>query len=218
MAQHDPYPDYSRAERIADGALHVAGLGFALTGTIFLVLLAAGRADPGLIAGLTIYGAAMIGSFLASALYHFTPWEQVRPLFRRVDHAAIFFKIAGTYTPLVVLIGTGFAYGVLALVWALALLGAVLKLFFWRRPGLWATGFYLLLGWLSVLLIWPLFPLLSLPAIVLIVAGGLTYTVGAVFFSLESLRFQNAIWHGHVLAASVCFFAAISLASLGTAA
>lgn len=212
MTHTDPYPMYTRGERIADALMHVAGVGFAIIGTILLIIWAAGTLDGGTIAGLSIYGAALIASFVASACYHFTPWERARPALRRLDHAAIYLKIAGTYTPLVVLVGSAFAYGVLGLVWALAAVGAVAKLFFWGRPSHGGTLLYLGLGWISLALAWSLWPLLTTTALTLMIIGGLVYSAGAIVFSIDGLRFQNAIWHGFVLVASICFFAAIALA------
>lgn len=214
MTHCDPYPTYTRKERIADGIMHLLGVGFAALGTVALVLWATGRTDVGTVTGLAIYGVAMTASFVASTFYHFTPWETTRPVLRRIDHAAIYLKIAGTYTPLVVLIGTGFAYGVLAVVWTLAVIGIAMKLFFWARPSRWGVALYLGMGWLSLALLTSLFPLVSGATLALIVAGGLIYSLGAVVFSLDGLRFQNAIWHGFVLAASACFFAAIALGVL----
>ena len=153
----------------------------------------------------------LILSLLASAAYHLLPWERSRPVFHRLDHAAIYLKIAGTYTPLVVLIGSWFAYVVLGVVWVVALLGAVAKLSFWATNARGSLALYLLLGWASVLLIWPMWLTLPGPAFALIAAGGLLYTVGTVFFAMKVLRFQNAIWHSFVLAASTCFFCAVSM-------
>ena len=212
MTHCDPYPAFTRAERIADAVLHVLGVALAIAGTVLLIVWASGTADAGRIAGVSVYGAALIGSFVASACYHFTPWERPRPALRRIDHAAIYLKIAGTYTPLVVLIGSAFAYGVLAVVWALAALGAAMKLFFWARPSRWGAGLYLGLGWISVALLGALVPVVPLTSLVLMGVGGVVYSVGAVLFSLDPWRFQNAVWHGFVLAASVCFFVAIALA------
>ncbi|MEL6958527.1 MAG: hemolysin III family protein [Pseudomonadota bacterium] len=210
MAQNEAYPVFTRSERIADAVMHIVGLAFAITGTILLIIWASGNTDAGTIAGLSVYGGTLIASFVASLFYHFTPWERARPAFRRIDHAAIYLKIAGTYTPLVVLIGSAFAYGVLVVVWALAAVGVVGKLFFFGRPGRLGVVMYLTLGWLSLLLASSLWPLLPIAGLVLIGVGGLVYTIGAVIFSLDALRYQNAIWHGFVLTASVCFFAAIA--------
>ena len=216
MTSTDPYPDFTRAERIADGIMHAVGIAFAITAAILLIVWASGEASLSTTVGLSIYGAALIGSFVASACYHFTPWESPRPLLRRIDHAAIYLKIAGTYTPLVVLIGSAFAYSILGIVWTLATLGAVAKLFFWGRPTCWGVGLYLGLGWLSVALISSLVPLVSGATLGLIIAGGMVYSLGAVVFSIDGLRFQNAIWHGFVLTASACFSIAIALGVLPT--
>ena len=216
---HDPdlYPRYPRPDRIADGVMHVLGLAFALTGAALLTAFAARGATGREMAAVTVYAAALIATFTASAFYHLTPWEHLRPALRRLDHAAIFLKIAGTYTPLVVLIHTAFAYAVLGLVWSLALGGVLLRLLKRGRLGRIQTWTYLMLGWLSLLLVWPMVHRLPLPATGLILAGGLLYSSGVVFFRSESLRFSMAIWHGFVLAASACFFAAISLGLLATA-
>ena len=213
MSHSDPYPTYGRAERIADAVVHVAGIVFALLGTAFLILWAQGQTS-GTVVGLWVYGIALTASFVASFCYHFTPWEGPRPVLRRIDHAAIYVKIAGTYTPLVVLIGSAFAYGVLTLVWGLAAVGVAMKLFFWARPSRWGVALYLGLGWLSIALASSLIPLVSGLVLGLIVAGGLIYSAGAILFSLEDLKFQNAIWHSFVLIASACFFAAIALGVL----
>jgi len=206
MAQHqsDIYPSYSLSERWADGIIH--GLG--IIGSIGATAVLATVGDPTSIA-LWVYGLIMVAAFTASACYHMTPWEHYRPSLRRLDHATIFLKIAGTYTPLVMLIGTGFSYVVLAVVWAIAAFGVVKKLFFWSRPGLSSTILYLAMGWLSVTLVWPMVQTLPQSAAWLIAAGGLTYTFGVIFYKWESLKFSNAIWHGFVLTASSCFFAAI---------
>jgi hemolysin III len=207
----DLYPPYPRADRIADGVMHALGVSFALSGAAALIVVAALSAPAGQVAAVAVYAAALIATFTASAFYHLTPWEGLRPAFRRLDHAAIFLKIAGTYTPLVVLIHTAFAYAVLALVWTIALGGVVLRLFPRGRLGRVPSWTYLLLGWLSVLLAWPLVKTLPASASALVLAGGLLYSAGVIFFHRDRLRYAMAIWHGFVLAASACFFAAITV-------
>ena len=211
------YPTYARSERIADGTMHAIGVLGALTGAIALVAWSAGVASAGQVAAIAIYGGTLIATFAASAFYHFTPWESIRPTLRRFDHAAIYLKIAGTYTPLVVMVGTGFAYAVLAVVWALAVIGMVLKLFFWRTPGRFGPALYLIMGWLSLALIWSLWPIVPTSALVLMAVGGLLYTAGVPFYASETLKFSIAIWHGFVVAASACFFAAIALSAMAVA-
>ena len=207
------YPTYARSERIADGTMHAVGVLGAVTGAVVLIIWSSGNTTAGQIAAISVYGATLIATFVASAFYHMTPWESIRPTLRRFDHAAIYLKIAGTYTPLVVMIGSGFAYVVLAVVWGLAVVGMVLKLFFWRTPGRFGPALYLIMGWLSLALIWSLWPIVPVSAMVLMAVGGLLYTAGVPFYASETMKFSIAIWHGFVVAASACFFAAIAIAS-----
>jgi hemolysin III len=207
------YPTDALSERIADGTVHAIGVIGALTGAILLIIWSAFNASPGQIAAIAIYGGTLIATFAASAVYHLTPWEGIRPILRRFDHAAIYLKIAGTYTPLVVIIGHWFAYVVLAVVWALAAVGVVLKLFFWRTPGRFGPVLYLVMGWLSIALVWWLWPVVPLSAMVLIGIGGLLYTGGVPFYATHTMKYSTAIWHGFVVAASACFFMAIYISS-----
>ena len=119
------YP-YSKAETLADGAVHLAGLLLAVPASAIL-LIQAGQSGAAL-APTGLYAGCMVFAFMASAIYHLTPHDGLRPVLNRIDHAAIYFKIAGTYTPLVMAIGSGFAYGILGIVWALAAIGAMAKL------------------------------------------------------------------------------------------
>lgn len=208
------YPSYARSERIADATMHGLGVLGAVSGTVALMVWSAGTVDMGLKISLIVYAIALLATFCASAFYHMTPWERIRPTLRRIDHAAIYLKIAGTYTPFVVMIGTGFAYLILGIVWSLALVGIVAKLFFWRAPGMLGTALYLGMGWLSVFLIWSLAPIVPTPVLWLMSAGGLLYTAGVVFFQWETLKFSMSIWHGFVLTASACFFSAIAIGAL----
>lgn len=208
---HSEYPDYARSERIADGAVHTLGVLAAFTGAVMLIIWGAMHLGTGDVVALSVYGAALIATFSASAFYHMTPWERIRPTLRRIDHAAIYLKIAGTYTPLVAMIGSAFAYTLLAVVWALAAYGMIRKLFFWSVPGRFGPALYLIMGWMGLAVIWSAISVLPAAATWLIAAGGLLYTFGVVFFSWEGLKFSNAIWHGFVVAASACFFAAIAI-------
>lgn len=209
MAQHasDTYPAYSVPERWADGMVHLVSVIGSFIAIAVLVFTT--HSTGAEYASLWVYGLIIVASFAASAAYHMTPWEDLRPALRRVDHAAIFLKIAGTYAPLVVFVGTGFSYVVLLIVWAIAIFGATKKLFFWSRPGVRSVWLYLGMGWLSVTLIWPMIQHLPPVSTWLVAIGGLTYSAGVIFYRWESLKFSNAIWHGFVLVASACFFVAI---------
>lgn len=207
---------YSRPERLADGAIHILGIAATIIAGTVLIVQAAHFMQPsngaGDLVAISVYVGAALLTFVASALFHMTPWDHVRPWLQRVDHASIYLKIAGTYTPLVVLIGTGYAYVVLAVVWTVAVAGAVGKMMRWLQPGVFSTFLYLALGWASVALIWPLAMTVPALSLGLIIGGGLLYSVGAVFIHWETLRYYVAIWHGFVLSASACFFAAIAIA------
>lgn len=205
------YPAYSKPERIADGSLHILGCTAAIISAGLLFGLSFGHTSGPMIAAIAIYCATLIATFAASALYHFTPWENRRPMLRRIDHAAIYLKIAGTYTPLVLFIGSMTSFLVLTLVWVLAVYGIIQKLFFWHTPGKYGPALYLFMGWLSLPLLWSLTPILPWLSSGLIAAGGLLYTGGVIFFNWEKLKFSLAIWHGFVFAASACFFAAIAV-------
>lgn len=202
------YPTYTKPERIADGTMHAIGVIGAVTGAITLFVLLAGKVSGWQLFALAVYGIGLISTFSASAFYHMTPWPDIRPTLRRFDHAAIYLMIAGTYTPLVVMVGTTFAYIILGLVWILAIIGITLKLFFWQTPGRFGPALYLIMGWLSVGLIWSIWPIVPGAVIALIAAGGLTYTVGVLFYASKK-KFSTAIWHGFVVAASACFWVAI---------
>lgn len=202
------YPTYTRSERVADGSMHVIGVTGAVLGAILLLVWTAPVVSPWEITAVAVYAITLIGTFTASAFYHMTPWESLRPALRRIDHAAIYLKIAGTYTPLVVMIGSGLAYVVLGIVWALAVIGMVLKLVFWSAPGQFGPALYLIMGWMSVVLVWSSWEALPFGYIL---AGGLLYTVGVVFHAAKNMKFANAIWHGFVVAASACFFVAITV-------
>ncbi|MEM7295257.1 MAG: hemolysin III family protein [Pseudomonadota bacterium] len=205
------YP-YSPIETYADGAVHVVGISAAVTGIVLILVFAAGTLPAAELTAVSIYGALIILSFAASAAYHLNPFPGVRRVLRRIDHAAIYLKIAGTYTPFVVMVGSAFCYGLLAAIWAIAAGGAWLRLCGHQLSHATHTAIYLCLGWAAVLLIWPLASVLPIASLALMLAGGAAYTLGALFFLQEDQVFLNAIWHGFVLAGSSCFFLAICLA------
>ncbi|MCF6273777.1 MAG: hemolysin III family protein [Rhodobacteraceae bacterium] len=209
-SQHEA-PVLTRSEWLADGAIHIMGVFGAFFGAILLAVWTVEEFSTGQTIAYWVYGLTLIATFSASAVYNMSPWERLRPTLRRIDHAAIYLKIAGTYTPLVIMVGSLSAYFILALVWALAIFGVIRKLFFWQIPGRFGTVLYLVMGWLSVFIIWGLVPVVPAEAIWLIALGGLIYTLGVGFYLWKSLRFSKAIWHGFVVVASVCFYIAIVL-------
>lgn len=210
--------EYSTAERNADAVVHFLGIATSLVAVPLLVLFAFRHLGWGQATGLAVYGAAIVLLFVTSACYHLIPHLHWKPALKRFDQAAIFLKIAGTYTPLVLALGGVFAYVVLAGVWIAAAFGAFAKLALGRRWEKVSVAIYLPLGWASLLLVWPIFSTLPLSASLAVLAGGILYTIGVLFHIREKLAFQNAIWHGFVLAASACHFAAVSTASFALSA
>lgn len=202
------YP-HSKKETLADAAVHAAGLFVVLPACLALVFHAAEVSRN--IWAITLYAGCAALSFTASAAYHMSPIDNLRPLLRRIDHAAIYLKIAGTYTPIVMVLGSGLAYGVLGLVWLLAFIGVIAKMWFWQAVAKASLALYLGMGWLSALLIWPMCNSLPNAAVLLIILGGLVYSAGTRVYAHPGMRFQNAIWHILVLFASACLFGAIAL-------
>jgi hemolysin III len=155
----------------------------------------------------------MVGMFSCSAAYHMTPAEAWRPFLRRLDQAAIFLKIAATYTPfLAVKMGSEWGYGLLGVIWIAAIAGALAKLIFTARWDGMSLILYLALGWASVFTLYPLAYSVPALSLMLLGIGGVLYTLGVVFHVWESLPYQNAIWHLFVLAGTGFHFAAIATA------
>lgn len=202
---------YTLPERVADGTIHIAGIGASIAATTLLIIYASQTQSALSVAAVSVYGAMAILTFVCSAVYHMTPWPWPRPMLQRIDHAAIYLKIAGTYTPLVVILGTMSAYVLLGVIWAVALIGAVGKLTTWIKPGVVSTILYAAMGWASVILIVPLTATIPDAALWMMVGGGLLYTLGSIVNHMTHIRFNVAIWHAMVLTASGLFFAAIVL-------
>ena len=211
------YPDYTRAERIADGVIHVVGITASVIAVAILLVIAVPTLEMSYSTALAIYGLTVVTLFSVSAAYHMISHAGSRAVLRKLDQAAIFLKIAGTYTPLVLMIGTAFSYAVLAFVWIAALLGAVGKVAFGHRLESVSVGIFLVLGWASLTLAWPIFATLPIAVSILILAGGVLYSIGVIFHVWEGLKYQNAIWHAFVLAASSCHFIAVTTGAFALA-
>lgn len=203
---------YSRAERLADAVVHVSGLALAVPGAVALVVAAALFDGPGvLLAAVAIYAAGLTAMLGASAAYHMIDAPHWAEVLRRLDHAAIYLKIAATQTPFAVLVGGGHAAWVLAVVWTAALGGAAGHLAAPARLRRVSLPLYLALGWAGAALVWPdpAGAPLAGATLALMAAGGALYTVGVGFFVAQRLRFHNAVWHGFVLVATLAFLGAV---------
>ena len=202
--------DYSRAERLTDAVIHASGLTLVLIAVPVLITMAAFlRGDFTAMFAVTVYGLALIAMILCSALYNMVPhpdWEEV---LKRLDHSAIYVKIAGTYTPFTMLSGQGL--WLLTGLWAAALTGVGIKLVSPDRFRALTLALYLGMGWAGLVAGGSFLATLSAPVLVLIVIGGLLYTAGVVFYLFERLPFHYTIWHVFVLTASLVFYAAVTL-------
>jgi hemolysin III len=208
--------DYSRAERVSDAVVHVSGVVAALLAVPVLITLAVVlRGDAPAIVGTSLYGVALIAMLLCSALYNMT-WEvRRRAFFRHLDHTAILCKIAATYTPFMMMSGSG--GWLLPGLWGAALAGACMRLMAPDRLKLVAVALALGMGWAGIFAGDEFFAGLSVAVIVLIVTGGVLYTIGVAFFLFERLPFHYTIWHIFVLAASMVFYAAVMVHLVQTA-
>ena len=205
------FPNYTLGERIADGCLHAVGVAASLVAFAVLLIIGIKSATALWIVSLTIYGLALVSTFSFSAGYHLVAGPpRLKELLRRLDHAAIFLMIAATYTPFVLIeMSTPAGLSLLAVVWAIAALGIVLQLFAPRYLARLSVALYLIQGWAVLAALEPLMTALPGRVLTLLMAGGVLYTVGVVFHLWERLPYSNAIWHGFVLTAASCHFAAV---------
>ena len=206
-----PYPRLeSRSEWRVDAVVHVVGLMCGVAACTTLAIVALPVEDPTVLLSLAVYGAGLFAMLGCSALYNLAGDGPRKALWRRLDHAAIFVMIAGTYTPfLAIAIGGAWGTGLPVFVWALAAVGVVLKLL---DPGRFETlsiAAYLSLGWTILVAIDRLIAAVSLRALVLLATGGILYSAGVLFYRWHRLPYQRAIWHGFVLTAAACQYVAI---------
>ncbi len=201
----------SRQEEIANSLSHGLGLIASLVAAPYLVLHAVRQGDARFIAGASIFVATMVLLYLASTLYHALPIGHAKRVFRIIEHSAIFLLIAGTYTPFTLgaLNGT-WGWTLLGLVWGIAVAGVTLKALNRLTHPVLTTSLYLLMGWLIVIAAQPLSERVPATGLLWLVAGGLAYTLGVVFFALDSrLRYGHFIWHLFVMAGTACHYFAV---------
>jgi len=204
------FPQYTLRERIADGCIHVIGVTASIVALTALLIMGVQAQATLWIVAVSIYGLALVAMFTCSAGYNFIVRPKVKAVFRRLDHAAIFLLIAGTYTPFALMkMDAKWGFTLLAVVWSMAAVGIAIKLFAPRYLDGVTTGLYLVQGWAVVVAWHPLVSAVPERVAFLLMLGGILYTVGVLFHLWERLPFQNAIWHGFVLAAASVHFAAV---------
>lgn len=200
------------AEELANCATHGVGLALSIVGLVALVTLAAMRGGGRHVASSAVYGASLVALYLSSTLYHGARRPRSKDLFRLFDHCCIYLLIAGTYTPftLVTLRGA-WGWTLFGLVWALALVGITCRVALGNRYRVVAVASYVLMGWLAVIAVKPIFEVVPTGALLWIAAGGLAYTAGVFFFACNRVPHNHAIWHLFVLGGSVCHYLAVML-------
>ena len=203
---------YSEIEERVNIISHGIGFIASIVGAVLLLIKSYHIDDPKHLLSYIIYSIGLITLFGASTLYHSTQNLRWRRRFNVFDHAAIFLMIAGSYTPFTLISLNGaLGWSIFGIVWSVAFIGVVLKLFFTGRYKKLSTLMYILMGWMILFFISPLTAALPTPALVLLIVGGVLYSTGAVFFSLEKIKFNHAIFHFFVLAGSVTHFLSIYL-------
>jgi hemolysin III len=202
---------YSLGEELAHAITHGLGVVLAIVGLCILVTRAALYGEARHIVACSVFGATLILMYTASTLYHSIPLPRAKRVLRVIDHSLIFFLIAGTYTPftLVTLHGDPWGMGLFLFTWGLAFVGVGLKIFTTGRFEKISLAVYLLMGWCAVVAVKPLFRALEPGGLILMAAGGLSYSGGVAFYTWERLRYHHAIWHLFVLGGSVLHFFAV---------
>ncbi len=203
----------SLGEEIANSITHGTGVGLSIAALVILVVYAARLSDVWKVVSFSIYGATIISLYLFSTLYHAIRNPQAKRFFRILDHSNIFLLIAGTYTP--VMIGTirgAWGWTLFGVIWGLAILGINLKIFALGKMKALSTLIYIMMGWMVLIAINPLREKMETEFLAWMLAGGIFYTVGVVFYSLKKMPYHHAVWHLFVLGGSIChFFGMLSL-------
>jgi len=207
LEQSDQIHSYSRLEEWLNAVSHGIGLVLALFGLVYLIL----QSDSTVaITSSAIYGATLTIMFLASTLYHAVTSHKLKTALKLLDHSAIYLLIAGTYTPfLLVSIGGWIGWLSVAVIWSIAAFGVTFKCFVRHRFPKVSVITYLVMGWLAILLVYPLY--MSVPGIglLLLVSGGVCFSIGGIFYVKKHIKFTHAIWHIFVMAGCPCHYFSI---------
>lgn len=210
MTAHHARPQ-TRAEELANGITHGAGLIFSLAALPVIALMASGTREPLYIAGSVVFGITMVLVYLTSTVYHVLREGRAKQLFRVLDHSAIYLLIAGTYTPFALGALRGpWGWTLLGVNWGLAVFGIVAKFTVgFRFPRL-STVLYLAMGWVGVVAIQPMLTRVPVAGLLWLLAGGLFYTGGVVFYATDArVRYGHAVWHICVMAGTICHVVAV---------
>lgn len=202
-----PVSGQTSAEELVNVITHGLGLILAVTGCVFLASFSWMSGDPWIIVSGLIYGGSLIGLYLISSLYHRSKSPQIKRRLKLLDHICIYLFIAGTYTPITLIaIRDELGWLLFGIVWGGALLGSIFKIFFVGRFKILSTSLYVVMGWLCVVAMGRISQALSDYAFQLLWLGGISYTLGAVFYSLRRLPYHHGVFHVLVMFGSACHY------------
>jgi hemolysin III len=198
---------YTRREETANALTHGLGWALSIAGMAYAVTVAARAGDAWVVTSVAVYGTTLIALYAISTVYHSVSSDRARILFRKLDHAAIFLLIAGTYTPFALVNLRGpWGWSLFGFVWGVALVGIAFKIFFAGRFIVLSSIAYVILGWTVLIALKPVTAALTPLGLNLLFAGGFCYTGGVVFYLWRRLPYQHAVWHVFVLAGSICHY------------
>ncbi|MEC5142897.1 hemolysin III family protein [Chitinophaga sp. 212800010-3] len=204
---------YNRKQEIVNGLIHGLGIIFGISALPMLAGIAATHGNTPGIVGACIYSFCFLLLFTNSTVYHLSQETRVKRLFLIFDHISIYFLIAGTYTPfLLVYMNNAFGITLLSILWGLTLVGVIFKSWFTGKYDIISTIIYLAMGWIMVVGGRRFFDSLPLSVIVMLATGGGLYTLGVVFYMWDKYTYTHAVWHLLVLAAAICHYVAVLLA------
>lgn len=203
-------PLYTLGEEIAHSVTHGFGLVASIAGLAVLVIAASERGDAWHVVGAAIFGITLVLLYAASTLYHAISAPKAKRTFQRLDHAAIFLLIAGTYTPFTLVSLRGvLGWSLLAAIWSLAILGIALEASIPRHTRRLSPALHLVMGWMVVIAGGPLVNSLHPDGFALLLLGGVAYSAGVIFYAWERLPYNHAVWHLFVLTGSACHFSCV---------
>lgn len=203
-------PRYRRSEEIVNALSHGVGAVLALAGLIVLTNSALRQGDAWHVASCAVYGVTLVILYSASTLYHLVPLSRAKVVFQFLDHSAIYLLIAGTYTPFTLVNLRGpWGWSLFGAVWGLALLGIVSRATVVQHRPVTAVAFYIAMGWVAVVAVKPILIAVAPGGLLLLLAGGLAYTTGVIFYAWERLPYNHAVWHLFVLCGSIFHFFAV---------
>jgi len=210
MAEYGNIKFYSPLEEKINIFSHASGLFLSIVALVMMVTRASLHGNSWHIVSVSIFGASLIALYAASTVYHSASRPELRSRMRIVDHATIYILIAGTYTPFALVTLKGpVGWVIFTVSWAMAISGIILKLFFTGKFNLLSTLMYVFMGWIIIFAVKPLLATLPIEGVYWLVAGGLSYTLGAIVYSIKKIPLNHAVFHLFVLAGSMCHFVAV---------